>query len=163
MNNMFIMLHGMTIGTKHHQIAKFIIISIFINMMNAKNLFAFIKAAKLTTFQHSTPKHVFSNGCKLGFPGVFTTFIYTSFRTIFSASGRRVKERFMAMMTFMLCNIIVMRLFANNSFKAHGFSSFYCKNRGTRPRACNSSFGAIGQHFKAFATMFTCKENHNAS
>ena len=122
MRYMFMMNHRMTIWAYYKQIIQFVIMSIFINMMNAKNFFTLIKTAFLTFFKHTTANHIFTNSAKNCFPCFFRFFVYTFFGAIFSASGWGIKKFFMAMSAFMFNLIIVVRWFTINSLESFRFS-----------------------------------------
>lgn len=153
---MFMMNHRMTIRANYQQIRQFVVMSIFINMMNPQNVFTFIKATFLTFFKETSANHVFANRAKNCFPGFLAFFIYACFRAVFTGLARRIKENFMTMITFIFNRIIVMGFFANNGFKPSRLSRILCKFRSARPGASNGSFCPIRQNFEDFTTMLTC-------
>ena len=152
---MFLMLNRMTIWTKNHQIIKFIVISIFINMMYAENFFTRIKSTKLALFEHSSSKKIFSDSSKLCFPSVFAFFVNTCFRAIFSIPRRGVIKNFMAMPAFMFNYTIVVCSYSFYRFKSNWLSTRLCKMPQTLSRTCNRGFRPIGPNFVSFFTMCT--------
>lgn len=107
MCNMFLMLHRMAVRAKNHEIAQFIIMPIFINMMNTKNIFTSIKTAKLAFFNHASTKHTFSYRSKFCFPYFMVAFIYTFLRTKFSFMRLRIHKFFVTMVTGIFSSSIV--------------------------------------------------------
>jgi len=162
MSNMFLMLQRMAIRTKYHQIFRFIIIPICINMMNSKNIFALIITTILTFFKHASANHIFSNCSKVCFPRKFAFFINARLGTIFTISAWRVIKSFMTMPAFVF-NFIIVRCFsAYNGFKPYRFSVRLSNMPQTLFRACNGCFCPIWFNFISFTTMCTYQGDHNA-
>ena len=109
MSNMFLMLQRMAIRTKYHQIFRFIIIPICINMMNSKNIFALIITTILTFFKHASANHIFSNCSKVCFPRKFAFFINARLGTIFTISKQNYSKELARIATAILYTVIMLK------------------------------------------------------
>ncbi len=130
----------MTIRTKNHKILPLIIISIFINMMNAKNFFYFVIATFFTFNDDSSALPKSSKSiCIFWLLNIcFSMSISASFCAAFSFFGRRIKKYSSTIFAFFEKLITVITCF----------------------RTIFSGIFSIKPDFKFFITTFTDKRDH---
>lgn len=137
MRNVHSMNQRMTHWTNHHKVFSFIVFSISIDMMYAKDIFLFIISAFFTglnnSFSFPKPTKVIGT-IWLCFMQISCS-ICAYFRTIFSYSRWRIQEKFSTQKTFMM---------------------FF----STDLRTIFSSFQPIKRYFKIYSTTHTQTVKH---
>ncbi len=98
----------MTVRTQHDQIARRVILSITILVMNAKDLWMLIKTTLLTFFDHASDSHRLAHSGKFWLPNFFLGLVDARSRAKFSLMRRRASKLFRTMLAFINYRATVM-------------------------------------------------------
>lgn len=99
---MFTMFQRMTVWAQNFQIAQIVVATISVFMVNTKDLWRGVISTTFARGQHVSFYHVFAYRCKIWAPHVFSRFVDTCFRTIFSFCGWRTQKNSATMNTVVL-------------------------------------------------------------
>lgn len=108
---MLTMFQRMTIWAQNFQIAQIVVATVSVFVMHAKNVWRSVVSASNASRQHVSFHHVFAHRRKIRSPHLFSCFVDTSFRTIFSFCRRRIQKSNSTMNTVVL----------HSAFFVHGF------------------------------------------
>lgn len=140
--NMLGMLHRMAVRTEHFKIREFVVMTIAILVVHAKDRLVSIEPATFASAEHSSPVHRFAHGRECRLPGLLCRLVYASAAAIDTVLGGRSPKTLLAMPAFGL----------NGALQVHRLVV-------ARWRAILRSVGAARNVLEHLAALGTCSSS----